>query len=131
MMSGRIQTLSAMKALNEAGSRKLTNALRAGYASAARIIRDKAKETTAFKDRTGLTRRSWKITQSRIPYNHAKVINTATNAKGTPYPLFLEKKPLESSFMERAARSTGTEQLNAVGKAVRRHLARLRATGPK
>ena len=127
MMSGRIETLAAMKALDNAGGRKLTNALRAGYAKAARVIRDKARVTTAFRSRTGLAKKSWKISQSRIPFNHAKVSNTAHSPRGRPYPRFLEGKPHETRFMEKAARSTGTEQLNAVGIAVRRHLARLRA----
>ena len=121
MMDMRITTLSAMKALDNAGGRKLTNALRAGYAAAARVVRDRAKATRAFKDRTGTTRKSWKVSQSSRPYNHAKLRNTA------PYSRWLEKEPRNLAFIEKAARATGTEQLNAVGKAVRRHLAKLRA----
>ena len=127
MMSGRIQTLAALKALDRAGGKYLTNALRAGYAGAARVIRDKAKVTTAFQSRTGLAKGSWRISQNRNPFNHAKVINTALSPQGRPYPLFLEREPHNTKFMEKAARATGTEQLNAVGKAVRRHLARLRS----
>ena len=114
----------AMLALERAGGRRLTNALRSGYATAARIIRDKAKVTTAFKDKTGTVRRSWKISQNARPYNHAKVSNTAF------YAMFLELEPLNRGFMWRAAETTEAEQITAVQKAVSRHLARLRA-GPK
>ena len=105
-----------MLALDKAGGSKLTTALRMGYAGAARVIRDKAKVTTAFKDRTGLARRSWKVTQNRKPYNHAKVHNTAF------YSLFLENR---THFLTRAAEATGREQMDAVHKAVLRHLRKL------
>ena len=111
----------AMKALDRASGHRLTNALRAGYAGAARVIRDRAKVTTAWSDKSGHTRKAWRISQNRKPYNHAKVVNTSA------YALFLERAPLESGFMERAARATDKEQLGAVRKAVLRHLLRLRA----
>ena len=106
----------AMLALDRAGGSRLTTALRMGYAGAARVIRDKAKLTTAFKDRTGVARRAWKVTQNRKPYNHAKVHNTAF------YSLFLEK---HTGFLTRAAEATGPEQMDAVHKAVLRHLRKL------
>ena len=123
----------ALRALDRAGGDRLTRALRMGYAAAARVVRDRAKQTTAFKDRTGTARKSWRVSQSSRPFNHAKVVNTATtmvNGRAFPYALFLERKPLESGFMERAARATGKEQLDAVRKAVLRHLRKLR-TAPK
>ena len=106
----------AMLALDRAGGSRLTTALRMGYAGAARAIRDKAKVTTAFKDRTGVARRSWKVTQNRKPFNHAKIHNTAF------YSLFLEK---QTGFLTRAAEATGREQMDAVHKAVMRHLRKL------
>ena len=115
----------AMLALDKAGGTKLTAALRAGYSSAARVIRDKAKLTTAFKDRTGTARRSWKVSQRASPFNHAKLSNTAF------YTMFIEGEPMNTGFLERAAHSTGGEQLKVVKKAVLRHLERLRAVGPK
>ena len=111
----------ALRSLDKAGGTRLTAALRAGYASAARIIRDRAKVTTAFSDRTGTARKSWRISQNQRPYNHAKVVNTSF------YALFLERKPLDSGFMTKAAESTGPEQLGAVKKAVLRHLEKLRS----
>ena len=111
-----------MRALDRAGGDRLTTALRMGYAAAARVIRDRAKQTTAFRDQSGTARRSWRVSQSRKPFNHAKVVNTAF------YSLFLERAPLNSGFLTRAAQATGREQLDAVGKAVRRHLAKLRAS---
>lgn len=112
--------IRAMVALDRVGGDALTTALRMGYASAARVIRDRAKLTTAFKDRTGLARRSWRISQNRKPFNHAKVVNTAY------YAMFLERAPLRLEFLTDAAFYTQTEQLDAVKKAVRRHLAKLR-----
>ena len=106
----------AMLALDRAGGPTLTTALRMGYAGAARVIRDKAKLTTAFKDRTGVARRAWKVTQNRKPYNHAKVVNTAF------YSLFLEN---QTRFLTRAAEATGPEQMDAVHKAILRHLRKL------
>ena len=111
----------AMLALDRAGGTRLSAALRAGYAGAARIIRDRAKMTTAFKDRTGTARRSWRISQNSRPFNHAKVINTSF------YAMFLERAPLRSEFLTDAAESTGKEQLGEVQKAVLRHLKRLRS----
>ena len=111
----------AMLALDRAGGDALTTALRMGYASAARVIRDKAKLTTAFSDKTGTARRSWRISQNRKPFNHAKVVNTAF------YSMFLERAPLNSGFLSRAAEATAPEQIEAVRKAVRRHLEKLRA----
>ena len=113
----------AMRALDKAGGTRLTTALRSGYAGAARIIRDKAKVTAAFTDRTGTARKSWKVTQRARPFNHAKLSNTAF------YTMFLEGKPLDSGFLSKAARSTGPEQLKAVRAAVLKHLLKLRA-GP-
>lgn len=113
--------IRAMVALDRVGGDALTTALRMGYASAARVIRDRAKLTTAFKDRTGTARRSWRISQNRKPFNHAKVVNTSY------YAMFLERAPLRSEFLTDAAFYTGPEQLDAVKKAVRRHLAKLRA----
>lgn len=109
-----------MAALDKASGDALTTALRMGYASAARIVRDRAKQTLAFTDRTGTARKSWRISQNRLPFNHAKVVNTAF------YSMFLERKPLNSGFMSRAAEATGPEQLAAVKKAVRKHLLKLR-----
>ena len=112
---------AVLRALDKAGGTKLTAALRAGYTAAAREVRDKARVTTAFKSRTGTAKlRSWKVSSRARPFNHAKLSNTAF------YSMFLEGKPLESGFLERAARSTNREQMNAVAKAVRRHLAKLR-----
>lgn len=111
----------AMLALDRVGGDALTTALRMGYAAAARVVRDKAKVTTAFSDRSGTARRSWRISQSRQPFNHAKVVNTAF------YSMFLERAPLNSGFLTRAAESTTPEQINAVRKAVVRHLEKLRA----
>lgn len=105
-----------MLALDRAGGAKLTTALRMGYAGAARAIRDRAKTTVAFKDRTGAARRTWKITQNRKPYNHAKVVNPVF------YSLFLER---QTGFLSKAAEATGPEQLDAVHRAVLRHLRKL------
>ena len=110
----------ALIALDRAGGTRLTTALRAGYAAAARVIMAKAKQTTAFSDRTGETRRGFKVSQHRTPFNHAKLKNTALQS------LFLERKPLNYGFMARAAKSTEPEQMEAVRKAVARHLQRLR-----
>ena len=41
------------------------------------------------------------------------------------YSIFLEREPLESGFLENAARTTEKEQLAAVRKAVLRHFAKL------
>lgn len=109
-----------MRALDRAGGDRLTTALRMGYAAAARVVRDRAKQTTAFSDRTGTARKSWRISQSRKPFNHAKVVNTAF------YAMFLERAPLNSGFLTDAAEATGPEQLTAVRKAVLRHLVKLR-----
>ena len=117
----KADAIRAMVALDRVGGDALTTALRMGYASAARVIRDKAKLTTAFKDRTGTARRSWRISQNRKPFNHAKVANKAF------YAMFLERAPLNSGFLTRAAETTGPEQLNAVHKAVLRHLKRLKS----
>ena len=129
MMSAGVhaKTVRAMKALDKAGGTHLTTALRRGYLAAARIIRDQAKSTTAFKSRTGQAKSSWKTTSSRKPYNHAKIVNTALSKRGVPYALFLERKPLDSKFMSRAAESTGGRQLEAVGVAVRKFLRKLRS----
>ena len=113
--------IKAMVALDRAGGDALTTALRMGYAAAARVVRDRAKLTTAFKDRTGTARKSWRVSQNRKPFNHAKVVNTAY------YAMFLERAPANTGFLTKAAESTGPEQLDAVRKAVRRHLAKLRA----
>ena len=72
-----VKSARALRALEAAGGSRLSNALRAGYAGAARVIRDKAKETTAFTDRSGTLRRSWRVSQNSRPFNHAKVVNTA------------------------------------------------------
>ena len=123
-MQTRMRAVTALKALDRAGGTRLSNALRIGYAAAARVIRDRAKETTQFKDKTGLTRKSWKVSQKSRPFNHAKLTNTS------PHAVYLEMKPFEAGFMERAARSTGPEQVKAVRKALARHLKKVRA-GPK
>ena len=110
----------ALNALDRAGGNRLTAALLDGYAEAARIIRDQAKATTAFSDRTGAARRSFKVSRHRTRFLHAKLTNT------TVHSLFLERKPLASEFMSGAGASTGPEQLAAVRKAVARHLQSLR-----
>lgn len=109
-------------ALDRAGGEELTTALRRGYAAAARVVRDRAKQTTAFKDRSGEARRSWRVSQARKPFNHAKVVNTVF------YAMFLERAPLNSGFLTDAAEATAPEQLIAVRTAVTRHLRRLRAS---
>ena len=116
-----IRSARALRALDRAGGQFLTKALRSGYTAAARLIRDKARETAAFTDRTGTARKSWKVTGAARRFNHAKVINTAFHSR------FLEGAPLESEFLTKAARATGPEQVKAVRKAVLKHLLALRA----
>ena len=111
----------AMKTLAAAGGPKLTAALRAGYAGAARVIRDKAKQTTAFTDDTGKARRSWRISSRSRPFNHAKVTSVPF------YTRFLELKPLNLGYFAEAAETTEAEQLSAVRKALARHIRKLRS----
>ena len=123
MIGGRIETRRAVRALEKAGGPALADALRKGYAAAGRIVRDHAKATTKFKDRTGAARKSWKVQQMKKPYNQARLINTAF------YTRWLEKNPHNYEFLTDAAKTTGSEQLNAAAKAVRAFLKKLR--GPK
>ena len=109
-----------MLALDRAKGQELTTALRRGYAAAARLVRDRAKQTSAFTDRTGEARRSWRVSQARKPFNHAKAANTVF------YAMFLERAPLNSGYLTDAAEAVAPECVDVVGKALRRHLARLR-----
>ena len=122
-----IKSDRAIRALEKAGGDRLSKALLAGYRGAARVIRDKAKMTTAFTDRTGAARKSWKITASRKRFLHAKLTNYALSPRGAPYVLFLEREPLDAEFIVRAVETTESEQVKQVRSALRKHLLALRS----
>ena len=109
----------AVRKLTEAGGPHLATALRRGYSAAARVIRDKAKATAAFRDRSGLARKSWRIRSMKRPYNQARLFNLPH------YTRWLEAEPRNYAYLEKAARSSEREVLNAVAKAVRAYVTKL------
>ena len=117
----------AARALELVDGEHLNKALLSGYRKAGNIVKQEAMGTTAFKKRTGTLHSSFKVSTSRKPYLHAKVQNTATSRLGRPYPLFLERKPYNSKFMENATRKTADEQLQAVKDTIIAHLRKVSA----
>ena len=107
-----------------AGLRKLDGKARQkgllnAFTSAARIARDEAKKTTAFKDRTGLLRRSWSVQRKTKPYLKGVLRNKAPHGhfieKGTKR---MEAKPWIAPAIER----TANRQIDAVAMSLTKYL---------
>lgn len=115
----------ALAAMEKLGDLVFKNGLRAGRVAAARVVRDAAKKSVIFRDRTKNLRKSIKVQNSkrytRVYANapHAYVVERGQDGPTPSWP-----RP----FMEHAARGTVPQQLDAAAQALARIVKRAHKT---
>ena len=107
----------ALKAMEKLGDLVFRNGLRAGRVAAARVVRDAAKKSALFRDRTRNLRRSIKVKNTkRVTRVYANAPHAYVVERGQSGPHPSAPHP----FMETAARGTTRQQLEAAAVAVAR-----------
>ena len=107
----------ALAAMEKLGDFVFKNGLRAGRVAAARVVRDAAKKSVHFRDKTKTLRRSIKVQNSkrytRVYANapHAYVVEFGQDGPTPSFPRL---------FMDHAARGTVPQQLDAAAAALAR-----------
>ena len=139
MLEIKIDTRSAIKQLEKLTGPEYTKGKYEGFKAMAGIVRDRAKQTTMFDDKTGILRSRWRInkktrrnrdgtTESMAVLKntapHAHLIIYGRKQRGTG------KKSKPRPFIQRAAQESGIEQMHAAGRAMTDFLSKLALSNP-
>ena len=140
MLEVKVNTKAAITQLEKLTNERYTEGKRRGFEAMAKIVREKARATDMFKDKTGTLRARWRIARKRRRNRDGTteiemlLRNTAPHAHLIIYGRKARNNGPKSKprpFIQKAAAETGREQLAAAGRAMLDFLKEIEGENPR
>ena len=139
MIGVEFDSRSAIKQLEKLTGPAYDKGKYAGFRGMAEVVRDRAKMTTMFKDKTGILRSRWRIAQKRRRNRDGTMEITAELRNTAPHAHLIifgrrqrgvGKKSTPRPFIQQAARNSLPEQTEAAGRAMTAFLKKVASQNP-